>query len=128
MDRYIETAKCAYSAWERAGRPEGMALDNWLQAEAQLAATPADDEATTKGATKDRNIAIAQCAYGLWERAGRPEGKAIEHWLEAEAELAAAPAPQNASLPSAPAVHAPKSKHVRNAEVARRSVNAQLNI
>lgn len=27
-------------------------------------------------------------AYQIWERAGRPEGKAVEHWLQAEAEIA----------------------------------------
>ncbi|MGC2412021.1 MAG: DUF2934 domain-containing protein [Stellaceae bacterium] len=28
-------------------------------------------------------------AYEIWERAGRPEGKASEHWLQAEAEITA---------------------------------------
>ncbi|HEV2335878.1 MAG TPA: DUF2934 domain-containing protein [Stellaceae bacterium] len=28
-------------------------------------------------------------AYEIWERAGRPEGKATEHWLQAEAEITA---------------------------------------
>ena len=30
---------------------------------------------------------IARGAYLLWEAAGRPEGRALEHWLEAEARL-----------------------------------------
>ena|SRR2546426_713254 len=29
---------------------------------------------------------VAERAYLLWEQAGRPEGKAVEHWLRAEAE------------------------------------------
>ena len=29
-------------------------------------------------------------AYEIWEQAGRPEGKALEHWLQAEAEIATA--------------------------------------
>lgn len=128
MDRYIETAKCAYSAWERAGRPEGKALEYWLQAEAELAAMPASEESTKEEATVDRNIEIARCAYSIWERAGRPDGKALEHWLEAEAEIAAEPMPKNASLPLAPAARAPKSKHRVHKEVARRSANAHLNI
>jgi hypothetical protein len=33
------------------------------------------------------NNEIAQRAYELWERAGRPEGKAEHHWLQAETEL-----------------------------------------
>jgi hypothetical protein len=28
-------------------------------------------------------------AYEIWEHTGRPEGKAVEHWLQAEAETAA---------------------------------------
>lgn len=34
----------------------------------------------------------AERAYLIWEQMGRPEGQALEHWLKAEAELAAAPA------------------------------------
>jgi len=30
---------------------------------------------------------IRERAYEVWERAGRPEGKAVEHWLQAEAEM-----------------------------------------
>jgi hypothetical protein len=28
-------------------------------------------------------------AYEIWERAGRPEDKATEHWLQAESEIIA---------------------------------------
>jgi hypothetical protein len=31
---------------------------------------------------------IARRAHGIWEMAGRPQGKAVEHWLQAESELA----------------------------------------
>lgn len=31
--------------------------------------------------------AIAQCARAIWEAAGQPEGRALEHWLLAEARL-----------------------------------------
>ena len=34
----------------------------------------------------------AERAYLIWEQMGRPEGQALEHWLKAEAELAAKPA------------------------------------
>jgi hypothetical protein len=30
---------------------------------------------------------IAQRAYQLWEKEGRPKGKETEHWLRAEAEI-----------------------------------------
>jgi hypothetical protein len=32
---------------------------------------------------------IAKVAYYLWEQAGRPDGRALEHWLEAEARMRA---------------------------------------
>ena len=32
---------------------------------------------------------VRERAYQIWEGAGRPEGKAVEHWLQAEAEIAA---------------------------------------
>jgi hypothetical protein len=35
---------------------------------------------------------ISERAYHIWERMGRPEGQALEHWLRAEAELAKEPA------------------------------------
>ena len=30
---------------------------------------------------------IAPRAYEIWEKRGRPEGQAVEHWLEAESQL-----------------------------------------
>jgi len=30
---------------------------------------------------------IASCAYTLWEQAGRPKGRDVEYWLQAEAQL-----------------------------------------
>jgi hypothetical protein len=32
-------------------------------------------------------IEVARCAYEIWEREGRPEGRSTEHWLEAEASV-----------------------------------------
>ena len=32
---------------------------------------------------------IARCAYLIWEREGRPTGREMQHWLEAEAQLRA---------------------------------------
>jgi hypothetical protein len=31
-----------------------------------------------------RNDEIRHIAYGIWEREGRPEGHALEHWQKAE--------------------------------------------
>ena len=30
---------------------------------------------------------IALCAYAIWDKEGRPQGHATEHWLQAEAQL-----------------------------------------
>ncbi len=35
---------------------------------------------------------IAVRAYGIWQEQGRPAGQDVQHWLQAEAELAAAAA------------------------------------
>ena len=32
--------------------------------------------------------AIRERAYVIWEREGRPQGRELEHWLQAESELA----------------------------------------
>jgi hypothetical protein len=32
---------------------------------------------------------IAVCAYCIWEQEGRPVGRALDHWLQAELQLAA---------------------------------------
>ena len=32
---------------------------------------------------------VRERAYDIWERAGRPEGSAVDHWVQAEAETAA---------------------------------------
>ena len=36
-----------------------------------------------------REQRIRERAYAIWEQKGRPEGKDREHWLRAEAEIAA---------------------------------------
>jgi DUF2934 family protein/glycosyl transferase family 5 (putative starch synthase catalytic subunit) len=37
---------------------------------------------------QDRQAEIQRRAYLIWEREGHPEGKALEHWRRAEAEIA----------------------------------------
>lgn len=44
--------------------------------------------------------AIRERSYAIWEREGRPEGKALEHWVRAKAQLEAERQP--ASKPLAP--------------------------
>ena len=38
----------------------------------------------------DREQAIRERAYAIWEEEGRPEGSHLHHWLRAEAEIDAA--------------------------------------
>jgi hypothetical protein len=33
---------------------------------------------------------VSRCAYRIWENAGRPHGRDLEHWLQAERELSVA--------------------------------------
>jgi len=40
---------------------------------------------------------IAVRAYQVWEAAGRPHDRAVEHWLAAEAQLRGADEPRQAS-------------------------------
>jgi DUF2934 family protein len=38
------------------------------------------------GSDQDRDHAIRERAYFIWEREGRPEGRARDHWLSATIE------------------------------------------
>jgi hypothetical protein len=42
-----------------------------------------------KAHRKPTHDEIAACAHRIYESEGRPEGKAMEHWLQAEAQLIA---------------------------------------
>ena len=56
--------------------------------------------------------AQAEAAYFLWLAEGRPEGRAAEHWAEAEAALAAKPRRRKsaeAKAPKAPKTAKPKA-------------------
>ena len=35
----------------------------------------------------EREQSIRERAYAIWEQEGRPEGKSLDHWLQAEAEV-----------------------------------------
>ncbi|HUH84509.1 MAG TPA: DUF2934 domain-containing protein [Stellaceae bacterium] len=35
----------------------------------------------------DRQVEIAMRAYSIWEVEGRPNGRDLDHWLRAEAEV-----------------------------------------
>jgi Protein of unknown function (DUF2934) len=63
--------------------------------------------------TADRQTEIANRAYLIWEREGRLEGKALDHWLQAEAELADALAAEHA--PASPSIQAAKPQRPEQA-------------
>ena len=46
----------------------------------------------------DRDRAIRERAYAIWEEEGRPEGHHLRHWLRAEAEIDAATAQRNTEV------------------------------
>ncbi len=52
--------------------------------------------------SKTMKAMIEARAYGLWEHEGRPEGRSLEHWLRAEAEVGSVAKPQRARKPKAP--------------------------
>jgi len=54
---------------------------------------------------------IAAYAQSIYEQEGRPEGKAVEHWLQAEAQLTAE---RKARAAQAPAKAVAKSGSARN--------------
>lgn len=39
--------------------------------------------------TKPTHEEIAECAYLIWEKEGCPEGRDMDHWCQAELQLAA---------------------------------------
>ena len=43
--------------------------------------------ATGRPANEATNVEIATVAYSIWEQEGRPEGRALEHWRAAEAQV-----------------------------------------
>jgi hypothetical protein len=57
------------------------------------AATPQTEETvvaaiSSSGGQAEKEQAIRERTYAIWEDEGRPHGKDLEHWLRAEAEMA----------------------------------------
>ncbi|SDJ13472.1 DUF2934 domain-containing protein [Salipiger marinus] len=72
--------------------------------------------------------AQAEAAYFLWLAEGRPEGRAAEHWAEAEAALAAKPHRRKtaeAKAPKAPKAAKPKSAKPAKAAPAEKPAKAK---
>ena len=49
--------------------------------------------------SEQREQAIRERAYALWEQDGRPEGRSLAHWSQAEAEIGTEP---RAAAPNKP--------------------------
>jgi len=49
------------------------------------AATPKTGDKKSSSAKESVQDKIARVAYELFEKSGRPHGKDVEHWIEAEA-------------------------------------------
>jgi hypothetical protein len=47
----------------------------------------------------EREQAIRERAYAIWEQEGRPDGQDLDHWLRAEAEIIAATEAASQPLP-----------------------------
>jgi hypothetical protein len=47
-----------------------------------------------------RNDEVRRIAYSIWEREGRPEGHALEHWQRAEKTWASQQKPSRHSTPA----------------------------
>lgn len=62
-----EIARLAYQLWEEAGRPEGLALEHWLEAELKLRSGDAGAEAAalSEGAAAIRPARRRSVRYGL---------------------------------------------------------------
>src|SRR5207253_10948234 len=52
-----------------------------------------------KPVSSNESCKIAERAYLLWEQAGRPEGKALEHWLQAEDKRSTEPSAETPGTP-----------------------------
>jgi hypothetical protein len=56
-DTQFQIAERAYFIWKQKGCPDGKALDNWLQAEAELSAAKTSDPAVLAQTSKSDGLA-----------------------------------------------------------------------
>ncbi len=90
------TRESRKAAVREAVQPQGAAQPPVGQAAtagapaAQVASPPRQEAPVPPTGPADLHDAIARRAYELYEAAGRPEGQAEAHWLQAEAEVLAA--------------------------------------
>ena len=68
---------------------------------------------------------VGRRAILLWEREGRPEGRALDHWLQAEAQLAAEGRPDITTDEARGAAHGRAAQTERRSNARRRSIHPQ---
>jgi hypothetical protein len=61
----------AYSIWEREGRPDGRALNHWLQAEAELIGTSRVEDALALAASDPEPVATVRTVAAESRGAGK---------------------------------------------------------
>jgi hypothetical protein len=74
-------------------------------------------DCAAKPLTVDRAAKIGERAYQLWESEGRPHGRAVDHWLQAEAELEIDAVPQAASGGLRPSVPKPANSKAKTGRI-----------
>jgi hypothetical protein len=67
---------------------------------------------------------IARRAYSLWEEEGRPEGRDLDHWSRAAAEIGAVPAPASEAIGDDAPAAAPKKTARRKAAAPAKAAEA----
>jgi hypothetical protein len=88
-------------------------------------------EPTVENPTPDDNVPnyndmeVSSVAYHLWQTAGRPAGRYMEFWAEAEQRLLAKRKAQIAKRPSRTAASAPAQEHSLKFDAKKESGNNQ---
>ena len=87
MDDYLQRVRLrAYLIWEKQGRPEGLAVDHWLEAEQQVANEP-DAAGLQAGRDCDKGVQEFEKS-GRVERAAKEAREALDGPERADLEQA----------------------------------------
>ncbi len=70
---------------------------------------------------RTQNQQVTDRAYHLWDQAGRPEGRDLDFWLQAEAEVLATETPKTEFRPSGAPIGASLSLPTRGKQPLRRA-------
>ncbi|HEV2392287.1 MAG TPA: DUF2934 domain-containing protein [Verrucomicrobiae bacterium] len=76
---------------------------------------------TIEQSVKVKESEISVVAYQMWEKAGRPAGRDLQFWLDAEGQLRAAAAKAASAAPATPI-----SPVASDSKAVRKAANGQL--